>query len=69
MGRALGLPARRDEAQSQRRADSVRRYLITKGVHADRLVAKGYGETVPAATNRNESGRSINRRVEFHIVE
>jgi len=54
---------------SQRRADSVRRYLITKGVHADRLVAKGYGETVPAATNRNESGRSINRRVEFHIVE
>ena len=54
---------------SQRRADSVRRYLVAKGLDAKRLIAVGYGETVPAATNRNESGRSINRRVEFHILQ
>jgi outer membrane protein OmpA-like peptidoglycan-associated protein len=54
---------------SQRRADSVRRYLVAKGLDANRLIAMGYGETVPAATNRNESGRSINRRVEFHILQ
>jgi outer membrane protein OmpA-like peptidoglycan-associated protein len=53
---------------SQRRAGSVRSYLVAKGVDAGRLSARGYGETVPAATNRNESGRSINRRVEFHIL-
>ena len=54
---------------SQRRADSVRRYLVAKGVDSNRLIGMGYGETVPAASNRNESGRSINRRVEFHILQ
>jgi len=54
---------------SQRRAESVRRYLIGRGVDGGRLTAVGYGETVPMATNRNESGRAENRRVEFQILQ
>jgi OOP family OmpA-OmpF porin len=53
---------------SQRRAESVRRYLIKKAVAGDRLVARGYGETVPIADNRTAEGRSQNRRVEFVIT-
>ena len=54
---------------SQKRAVSVRGYLIKKGVIRDRMVAKGYGETVPIADNRTALGRSQNRRVEFVITE
>ncbi|HEX3757751.1 MAG TPA: OmpA family protein [Kofleriaceae bacterium] len=53
---------------SQRRAESVRAYLIKKHVAADRLVAKGYGVEVPIADNRTAEGRSQNRRVEFVIT-
>ena len=51
------------------RAESVRTYLIGRGVPEDRMVAKGYGETVPIADNRTEAGREQNRRVEFVIVD
>ncbi len=54
---------------SQLRADSVRIYLIKAGVTSDRMVAKGFGETIPLADNRTKAGRSQNRRVEFLIVE
>jgi outer membrane protein OmpA-like peptidoglycan-associated protein len=54
---------------SQRRAESVRRYLIGRGVDPARLTAVGYGETVPVDTNKTEEGRTRNRRVEFHIVQ
>lgn len=50
---------------SQRRADAVRSYLISKGVAADRLSAKGYGESKPVADNETEVGRFKNRRVEL----
>jgi OOP family OmpA-OmpF porin len=50
---------------SQRRADAVRAYLIDKGVAADRLTAKGYGEANPVADNATEEGRFKNRRVEL----
>jgi len=50
---------------SQRRADAVRNYLISKGVPADRLTAKGYGESQPIADNATEEGRVQNRRVEL----
>jgi OOP family OmpA-OmpF porin len=50
---------------SQRRAETVREYLIGKGISADRLSAKGYGETKPVADNETEEGRFKNRRVEL----
>lgn len=56
-------------ALSQRRAESVRKYLIGKGIAADRLVAKGYGETQPIADNKTAAGRSTNRRVELKILD
>jgi outer membrane protein OmpA-like peptidoglycan-associated protein len=54
---------------SQSRAESVRNYLIKKGISSDRMAAKGYGENVPIADNRTKEGRDQNRRVEFVITE
>ncbi len=53
---------------SQRRAESVRTYLVKKGVADDRMVPQGYGETIPIADNRTSAGRAENRRVEFVIT-
>lgn len=53
---------------SQRRAESVVRYLVSKGIQASRLCARGYGETVPRGNNRNALGRALNRRTEFVIL-
>jgi OOP family OmpA-OmpF porin len=50
---------------SQRRAEAVRAYLVDKEVPADRLTAKGYGESMPEADNATEEGRARNRRVEL----
>ncbi|MBI3431715.1 MAG: OmpA family protein [Hydrogenophilales bacterium] len=50
---------------SQRRAEAVRAYLIGKGIAADRLTAKGFGETRPVADNKTAEGRFKNRRVEL----
>ncbi len=52
---------------SQGRAEAVRDYLVKKGVAADRLEAKGYGPSRPAADNATPEGREKNRRVEFLI--
>lgn len=50
---------------SQERAESVRMYLVEKGVAADRLSAIGYGDEKPVDSNDTEEGRSNNRRVEL----
>jgi len=50
---------------SQRRAESVREYLMSKGVAGRRLTARGYGETHPVASNDSPEGRARNRRVEL----
>jgi outer membrane protein OmpA-like peptidoglycan-associated protein len=52
---------------SQQRADSVRTYLVSRGVKADRITASGKGETQPLATNATPEGRANNRRVEIII--
>jgi OOP family OmpA-OmpF porin len=54
---------------SKERAESVRTYLIKKGVDPARMISGGYGPTVPIADNKTKAGREANRRVEFHILE
>lgn len=53
---------------SERRANSVRDYLINKGIEPKKLEAKGYGMEDPVATNETEEGRQKNRRVELLIL-
>jgi outer membrane protein OmpA-like peptidoglycan-associated protein len=53
---------------SQRRADSVVKYLVKAGVDEARLIGEGFGETAPVADNSTREGRDANRRVEFVIV-
>jgi OOP family OmpA-OmpF porin len=50
---------------SQRRAEAVRDYLMSKGTSGSRLEAKGYGKTQPLNTNNTDEGRAQNRRVEL----
>ncbi|MCA0958760.1 MULTISPECIES: OmpA family protein [Flavobacteriaceae] len=54
---------------SEERANSVRDFLIDKGIAADRLTAIGYGEAKPIATNNTRAGRAQNRRVEINLVK
>ncbi len=51
------------------RAKAVETYLVSKGLEDDRITHKGYGSTKPEADNATEEGRSLNRRVEFTILE
>lgn len=69
---AIG-PASYNKLLSERRAESVKKYLLSAGINAGRLVAIGYGETRFAAINSNPDGtdnpegRKYNRRVEFEL--
>lgn len=53
---------------SERRANSVRSYLMSKGISSNRLFALGEGEAMPVASNDTDAGRAKNRRVEFAIT-
>ena len=50
------------------RSSKVKAYLVEKGVSADRLVAKGYGQDQPLDTNDTPEGRQKNRRTELRII-
>ena len=55
---------------SKERVDSVVKYLVSKGIGADRIIQqKAFGETKPIATNKTKKGRLLNRRVEFEIFK
>jgi outer membrane protein OmpA-like peptidoglycan-associated protein len=54
---------------SLQRAEAVREFLVSEGgLSADRLTARGYGESDPVASNATDTGRTLNRRVEFHVL-
>ena len=54
---------------SQQRVDVVKDYLVSNGIEARRITAKGYGPTRPVASNNRESSRQFNRRVEMTVVK
>ncbi|HEV8657390.1 MAG TPA: OmpA family protein [Thermoanaerobaculia bacterium] len=56
-----------NQVLSDRRANSVRDFLVDNGVASRNVTAVGYGETRPKATNSTPEGRQLNRRVEIHI--
>ena len=58
-----------NQALSERRAQAVKRYLVSAGVDASRLETMGYGESQPVASNDTEDGRAMNRRVELNVLE
>lgn len=53
---------------SDQRANAVRDFVVTKGIAADRITARGYGETKPVASNDTEEGRAQNRRTEVTVL-
>ena len=53
---------------SDRRARSVRRYLLSQNLDPAALLSKGYGEAMPIASNDTEAGRIKNRRIEFQVI-
>ncbi len=54
---------------SEARAAAVRAYLVDQfGIASDRLLARGYGEAEPVASNQERAGRALNRRVEFQVL-
>jgi outer membrane protein OmpA-like peptidoglycan-associated protein len=54
---------------SEQRALKVRAFLVEKGVDQGRIMAKGFGETVPIAPNTTAAGKSLNRRVMIRVVK
>lgn len=57
-----------NQTLSEKRANSVKQWLIEKGVKAERLQSKGYGQQFPIADNKTPEGRKQNRRTEFKII-
>ena len=53
---------------SKKRAESVKRFLISKGVDESKLTIKFFGETDPIADNKTAEGRQKNRRVEMKVI-
>ena len=53
---------------SQKRAESVMAFLISKGLSADLVTAQGFGEASPVASNATAKGRARNRRVELTLA-
>ena len=54
---------------SRRRAEAVKKYLVSKGLDADRFEVVWFGETKPIASNDTAAGQQKNRRTEFHALK
>ena len=61
-------PQSYNQGLSQRRADSVKKYLASRGVAEASMTTKGYGESQPIADNGTKDGRALNRRVELKVL-
>jgi outer membrane protein OmpA-like peptidoglycan-associated protein len=64
----------RNMVLSQKRADAAVNYVVSKGIETKKIVAKGFGETIPVAPNEidgkdNPEGRAKNRRTEFKVIK
>ncbi len=62
-------PEAYNQGLSERRANSVRDYLVGAGIDAGRISTAGAGELQPIATNDTREGRALNRRVELNVLE
>ncbi len=58
----------KNKSLSKKRAEAVVVYLIKNGISTERLIAKGYGEDKPVASNKTKEGRQKNRRTEFEVI-
>ena len=58
-----------NQALSEKRAMSVKKYLIERGIEPDRLSIAGFGASKPIEDNSTKEGRALNRRVEFIIIK
>lgn len=61
-------PAAYNQKLSERRAEAVKAYLISKGIPAGKIYTEGKGETQPVADNKTRDGRAQNRRVELELI-
>ena len=57
-----------NQKRSVRRAESVKAYLVSKGIEANRIYTEGKGKKQPVADNRTREGRAKNRRVEIEVI-
>jgi outer membrane protein OmpA-like peptidoglycan-associated protein len=64
---AIGY-SKRNQAQSEERAESAKRYLAARGVPINRIVTKGYSNKKPVASNETDAGRQLNRRVDIIVI-
>ncbi len=62
-------PKQFNQRLSEARALSVKNYLVANGVDEFRLSSKGFGETMPVASNKTKAGKAQNRRVEINLVK
>jgi OmpA-OmpF porin, OOP family len=61
-------PEAYNQKLSERRAEAVKAYLVSKGIPAGKIYSEGKGETRPVASNKTREGRAQNRRVEIEVI-
>lgn len=59
----------RNMAVSKERAEAVKLYLVGRGIAADRIETRGAGPNEPVADNKTKTGRALNRRIEFKLIQ
>jgi len=62
-------PSDYNQNLSERRAEAVKSFFVSKGIHSASMTTAGYGESMPRVSNTTPEGRAVNRRVDIRIVE